>query len=93
MSQVNERLAHEQSLTEAKRKERERLAQLFEAVFTTDDGQKALAHLQARFDLTGRVFLPDSRGEVNALRGGIRDGERAVVRYILDLVHLAKHTA
>jgi hypothetical protein len=75
---------------EAERHKREdRLAQVALAVLRTDDGRELLAHLVKRFDLTGRTFLSGDKGEVNALRAAIRDGERAVVRHLIDLARKA----
>jgi hypothetical protein len=41
----------------------------------------------ARFDVTGRTFLPSGeRGDVNALRAAVRDGERAAVMHLVRMI-------
>lgn len=66
-----------------------RLAQVAEAVFSTPDGAELLTHLCQRFELTGRTFIPGDRGEINALRAAVRDGERAMVNYLILLIRSA----
>ena len=65
------------------RKEQDRLNQQIAAVFSTDDGRDVLHYLVKRFDLCGRSFLAGDKGDVNALRAAVRDGERAVVNHLI----------
>lgn len=89
MDTLSERRA-EAAAAEAERKKREdRIAQVALAVLRTDDGKELLAHLCKRYDLTGRTFLPGEKNEVNALRAALRDGERSVVRHLIDLARRA----
>lgn len=68
----------------------DRIAQVIAAVFSTDDGREMLEYLVKRFDLAGRTFLPiGERGEINALRAAVRDGERAVIAHLLALARAA----
>jgi hypothetical protein len=73
------------------RKAQDRLFQQFAAVFSTDDGQAVLAHLEARFDIKGRTFIATETGTLCPLRAAVRDGERAAVNYILTLIEKANH--
>ncbi len=69
----------------------DRLAQQFAAVFSTDDGQAVLAHLEARFDIKGRTFIATETGTLCPYRAAVRDGERAAINYILTLIEKANH--
>lgn len=74
--------AHEKHLADQKR-----LCQLAADVFASDAGKELLAHLVKRFDVLGRVFIPcGERGDVNALRAAVRDGERAAVMHLLRMI-------
>lgn len=64
------------------------MVEAFKAWGNSDRGRFCLEHLVQRFDLFGRVFLPDANGAVDDVRAGIRDGERAAIRYILELAGL-----
>jgi hypothetical protein len=83
---IDEKLAKAAAENDRRRKDVDRVAQLYAAVFSSPDGQEVLAHLAKRFDLCGRTFIPAERGELNALRAAVRDGERAVVQYVLSAV-------
>lgn len=74
--------AHEKHLNDQKR-----LCQIAADVFASEAGKELLAHLVARFDVTGRTFLPSGdRGDVNALRAAVRDGERAAVMHLVRMI-------
>lgn len=75
---------------ERRAKEHDRMCQAAAAMFSTDEGRELLGYLAARFDVLGRTFLATDRGEVNAIRAGIRDGERAVVNHLFHLIRKAK---
>ena len=83
---IAEKLAMAGAEQERRRKDIDRTAQLYADVFSTESGQEVLAHLAKRFDLLGRTFIAADRGDLNALRAAVRDGERAVVNHILTLV-------
>jgi hypothetical protein len=83
MSTIREKQACASEAQESYRKEQDRINQMMAAVFGSDDGQQVLAHLIKRYDLTGRSFLAGEKGDVNALRAAVRDGERAVVNYVI----------
>jgi extradiol dioxygenase family protein len=85
MSELDERMDALRTKQAEHAKDADRLGQVFADVFGTESGREALAHLVKRFDLLGRVHIATERGEVNAIRAGIRDGERAVVGHILQL--------
>lgn len=85
MNDITEKQAKARAAEAERRKQHDRLAQVAAAVLGTQDGQELLAHLQARFGLNERVFILGEKGEVNALRAAIRDGERAVVSYLMTL--------
>ena len=89
MDTLSEKRAALASAETDRQRREERIAQVALAVFQTTDGQELLAHLVRRFDLTGRVFLASDRGEVNAVRAALRDGERAAVRHLIDLCRRA----
>lgn len=71
-------------------KDLERMCQNAAVMFSTDEGRELLTYLATRFDVLGRTFLSTDRGEVNAIRAGIRDGERAVVAHLFHLIRKAK---
>lgn len=52
--------------------------------FSTPEGRKVFELLARRFGLLGPCFRVNDRGEVNAVRAGIRDGEANVLRFILE---------
>jgi hypothetical protein len=89
MDTLSEKRAAVAAVETDRRKREERLAQVALAVLRSQDGQELLSHLIQRFDLTGRVFLSSDRGEVNAVRAALRDGERTVVRHLIDLCRRA----
>jgi hypothetical protein len=89
MSTLDEKQALLRAAQDARGKDQQRLGQVALAVLRTDDGRELLAHLVKRFDLSGRTFMAGEKGEVNALRAAIRDGERAAVRYLIDLARRA----
>lgn len=83
MSIISDKQASASAVQDSFRKDQDRLSQQIADVFSTETGQEVLGHLVKRFDLTGRSFLATDRGEVNALRAAVRDGERAVVSYLI----------
>jgi len=85
MNDITEKQARAKALEAERRKQTERLGQVAAAVLRTEDGKELLEHLWNRFGLTERVFILGEKGEVNALRAAIRDGERAVVAYLIAL--------
>lgn len=85
MTDLDDRRAKALATETDRRKQAERLAQVAAAVFQTDDGHELLDHLCRRFGLQDRVFIPNDRGDINALRAAVRDGERAVVTYLIFL--------
>ena len=85
MNELDARMEELRKKQKEHAKDVDRLGQVFADVFSTESGREALAHLVKRFDLLGRVHVATDRGEVNAIRAGIRDGERAVVGHILKL--------
>jgi hypothetical protein len=87
---IDEKLAMAGAEHERRRKDSDRTAQLYADVFSTEAGQEVLQHLAKRFDLLGRTFIAADRGDLNALRAAVRDGERAVVNHILSLVKTGK---
>lgn len=56
----------------------------YKHLFSGQAGRIVMEDLKQRFDLTGRVFVLDGVGAVCPIRAGARDGERVVVRYILE---------
>lgn len=83
MSIISDKQAAAGAVQDSFRKDADRLNQQIADVFSTDTGREVLAHLIKRFDLTGRTFLASEKGDVNALRAAVRDGERAVVSYLI----------
>ena len=80
--QAAARTAHENQL-----KDQNRLAQLAADVFASEAGKELLEHLVKRFDVCGRTFIPcGDRGDVNALRAAVRDGERAAVMHLVRMI-------
>ncbi len=80
------RKAHEQTKEAvAKRQAEDEKAMLDVAdLFKTPQGKRVLALLCRRFGVLGRRFRKNDRGELNAIRAGINDGEAAVVLFILE---------
>lgn len=70
-------------------KEADRMNQIYAAVLSTDDGRAMLSNLIKQFNLVGRTFLPGEKGDVNALRAAVRDGERSVVNYMIQRARAA----
>lgn len=70
-------------------KDAEVLCQKFAEIFSTETGAEVLAHLFKRFDVDGRVHIPDAQGQVDPIRAAIRDGERAAPLYILAMARKA----
>ena len=85
---IYEKMAFAAAENDRRRKDADRVSQLFAAVFSTDDGRELLTHLAKRFDLCGRTFIATESGELNPLRAAVRDGERAVVSHILSHVKI-----
>lgn len=75
---------------EKRKRDADVVYQQFAELFDTDLGREVLVHLWKRFDVCGRSFLAMEHGEVNALRAGVRDGERAVPNYILQMIRKTK---
>lgn len=87
MSTLTDKQDHARSIQEARGNDQKRLAQIAADVFAGDTAKELLDHLVKRFDVTGRVFLPcGERGDVNALRAAVRDGERAAVMHLVRLI-------
>lgn len=86
---LQEKQAAASAVQDQRAKDRDRVCQQFAAVFSTDDGREVLAMLVKRFDLLGRTFLATERGDVNALRAAVRDGERAAVQFIFQTIRAA----
>jgi hypothetical protein len=67
--------------------DQKRLCQIAAEVFASEPAKELLRHLATRFDVTGRTFIPSGeRGDVNALRAAVRDGERAAVMHLLRMI-------
>jgi hypothetical protein len=90
MSILTDKQALAQASQDQRRKDQDRLCQLAVELFDSESGRELLKHLVERFDLLGRTFLATDRGEVNALRAAVRDGERAVVSHLLRMIRKAK---
>jgi hypothetical protein len=90
MSSISDKQAISQLSQDNRRKDHERLCQQMAEVFGTEAGQEILKYLVQRFDLLGRTFIATDRGDVNALRAAVRDGERAVVAHLLQTIRKAK---
>ena len=90
MNSLQDKIAAVGAEQERRRKDADRISQLYADVFAGETGQEVLAHLAKRFDLLGRTFIAADRGDLNALRAAVRDGERAVVNHILSLVKQGK---
>jgi hypothetical protein len=74
--------AHKQHL-----QDHQRLCQVAAEVFASDAGKEILKHLVERFDVLGRCFIASAeRGEVNALKAAIRDGERAACMHLVRMI-------
>lgn len=70
--------------------DQKRLCEIAAEVFASDAGKELLGHLVNRFDVTGRTFLPSGdRGDVNALRAAVRDGERSAVMHLVRMIRCA----
>jgi hypothetical protein len=65
------------------------MADVARSVFSTQDGQRLLDHLDARFGLNTRVFLPNPDNSLCPLRAAVRDGERAAIAYLHALIDSA----
>lgn len=89
MSTIEEKQAALRAEQERLRRDQERICHVAAEIFDTDNGRELLSHLCKRFDILGRSFLVTDRGEVNALRAGVRDGERAAVNYLIQMIRLA----
>lgn len=89
MSTLEDRIQAAKAAEANRAKDLDRLAQQAAGVFSSDDGKELLGHLVERFGVLGRTFIPTDRGEVNALRAATRDGERAAVIYLLNLIRKA----
>jgi len=87
---IADKLAESKIAQDNRRKDQDRLCQIAAEVFASDAGQELLGHICQRFDLLGRTFIASvDRGDVNALRAAIRDGERAAVNYLLSMIRSA----
>jgi hypothetical protein len=84
---VKEHQARESALAEKLRLERERVVNVAAAVFKTPDGMELLEYLCKRFNLHARSFLSaDPRGALCPLNAAVRDGQKAVIHHLLELV-------
>jgi hypothetical protein len=92
MTTLSEKQAAASALADQRKKDAERVFAQFAEVFKTDTGREVFSHLWRRFDVEGRAFLTSERGEVNALRAAVRDGERAAIKYILTAIRRADPT-
>jgi len=87
MSILSEKQAVATAANQQHLNDQKRLCQIAADVFASEPGKELLAHLVARFDVTGRTFLPSGeRGDVNALRAAVRDGERAAVMHLVRMI-------
>jgi hypothetical protein len=59
------------------------------SVFASPDGKALLSHLDSRFGLCERVFIPAQTGSICPYRAAIRDGERAAIAYLHSLINSA----
>jgi len=92
MNSLEQRQAAATAQQAAHREANDRLAAIASEKFGDANGQELLEHLIKRFDLTGRTFITTERGEVNALRAAVRDGERAAVQHLLKLCRQGNKT-
>lgn len=82
---IDEKKAAAKATAAKQKTEIDRLSQAFAAVLMSDDGKAVINHLWKRFGLDERVFIADANGAVCPLRAAVRDGERAAIKYILEL--------
>lgn len=57
----------------------------FSRIFSTKDGEAALAHLKERFFVGDTTLAYDAEGRLDPVKMAAREGQRSVVLYIADL--------
>ncbi len=85
---LDEKIAAQKTAQETRAKTEERLSHVTAELFASDGGRELLTHLAKRYDILGRTFIANDRGEINALKAAIRDGERAVVNHLLQMIRV-----
>ena len=88
-SPLEQKKLSQKAAQERHAKDADVLCQKFADLFSTELGQEILAHLWKRFDVEGRIYIPDAEGRIDPIKAGIRDGERASPLYILAMARKA----
>lgn len=83
MSHITDKQDAARVAATARKKEDDEATALVAKLFSTPEGAEVLELLCRRFGVLSRRFLPNERGEVNAIKAGIRDGEANAVLFII----------
>jgi hypothetical protein len=83
MSHITDKQDAARAAAAARKKEDDEAAALIAKHFSTPEGRAVLELLCRRFGVLGRRFIANERGEVNAIKAGIRDGEASVILFII----------
>jgi hypothetical protein len=79
-----------ETLRKIRETERQRMADLAQAVLSSKDGKELFGYLVRRFHLHGRCFLStDARSPVCPYAAATRDGEKTVLWHLLELAREA----
>ena len=89
MKTLAERQAAQRARTEEIRKRDEEDMLAVAKLFATEEGRYVLELLMRRFGVLGSRFEVNGRGELDAIRAGIRDGQTAVPLFIIQCLKKA----
>ena len=87
---LSEKQAEARAAQELAARANEEAALRYATLFATEDGQWVLEDLKKKVGFNQRVFIRTGQGTVNALHAAIKDGERAVICDILQMIESAK---
>lgn len=89
MKTIAEKQAVQRTRTEELRKRDEADMQAVAKLFSTEEGRYVLELLMRRFGVLGTRFDVNAKGELDAIRAGIRDGQTAVPLFIVQCLKKA----
>jgi predicted RecB family endonuclease len=62
------------------------IAGCFARIFESSDGERAIGHLKARFFVNDTTLAYSEQGRLDAQETAVREGQRSVVLYMIDLM-------
>lgn len=89
MKTIAEKQAEARAAQDHRRAQDEADMKAIAKLFDSPEGQLVLELLMRRFGVLGMRFQTGDRGEVNAIRAGIKDGNAEVILFIIQCLKKA----